>query len=88
MLLDGNHALTGMGRNRAAANPRENFMATEREISLRSQSETGCNDYPRVELTCLNSVVLLRAGKGEASRAVHSTMWFSQVWIGISDISP
>jgi hypothetical protein len=49
-LLGGTSALTKTGRNRAATNPRENFMITEKENFLHSQGEMG---YPKVGLTCV-----------------------------------
>jgi hypothetical protein len=44
--------LTRTGRNRAAANPRENFMITEKEIFSYSQGETGLS---KVGPACVNT---------------------------------
>jgi len=49
--LGGIPALTRTGRNRAAANSRENFMITEEEILLDSQGETGRDGLSKVGLT-------------------------------------
>jgi hypothetical protein len=40
-LLCGDQALTRTGRNRAAANPRENFMTTKKERFLHSHGKRG-----------------------------------------------
>lgn len=56
IFIDGDPALTRAGRNRAAANPRETFMITEKEIYLHSQGE---KELSKVGLTCVNTDDLL-----------------------------
>lgn len=48
-LLGGIPALTKTGRNRAATNPRENFMITRKERLSHSQVEMGRDGYPRLD---------------------------------------
>jgi len=59
-LLGGGPALTRTGRNRAAADPRENFMSTEKERFQHSQGETGLS---KVGPTCVNTDNLLSWAK-------------------------
>jgi hypothetical protein len=55
--------LTRTGRNRAAANPRENFMITQKKIFLQSQGETRRDGLSKVGPTCVKTDDLLSWAK-------------------------
>jgi hypothetical protein len=71
-LLGGIPALTRTGRNRAAANPRENFMITKKKRFLQSQGETRRDGLSKVGLTCVKTDDLLSWAKWcKESDVVH-----------------